>query len=119
MAPDEAIDPGVLDELVHSFAGDAAFARGLIDAFLADAPVQLAALRQALDSRDGVAFRRAAHTLKSNGASFGAFPLSAMCRQLEQMGQANALDGVSEALARIEAEYRKVEAALLAYLRPG
>jgi HPt (histidine-containing phosphotransfer) domain-containing protein len=53
-------------------------------------------------------FRRAAHSLKSNSATFGATRLSGMFRELEEMGKSGDLEGAEERLARAEAEYGRV-----------
>ena len=42
-------------------------------------------IRRALSDGDCEAFRRAAHSLKSNSATFGAMTLSAQCRELIDM----------------------------------
>ena len=74
----------------------------VIDAFVADAPALLAALRRSLEEKDADELRRAAHTLKSNGATFGAEQFSELCRQLEQRAKSGQLTGASErALSRI------------------
>jgi CheY-like chemotaxis protein/anti-sigma regulatory factor (Ser/Thr protein kinase) len=84
----------------------------VIDAFLADAPELIATLRRSLDGANTEELRRAAHTLKSNGATLGAEQFAELCRTLEQRAKADELDGASELVARIEQEYRPLEEAL-------
>ncbi len=72
----------------------------LVDTFLDEAPRLIEELRAALRVGDSEAFRRAAHSLKSNGATFGAGRLSQQARELEMIGKENRLD---EAAGRIEA----------------
>ena len=84
----------------------------MIDAFLADAPELLATLRRSLDSRNDEELRRAAHTLKSNGATLGAEGFAELCRTLEQRAKAGELDGASELVDQIEQAYRPLEEAL-------
>jgi HPt (histidine-containing phosphotransfer) domain-containing protein len=91
-----------------------AFVAELIDAFLEDAPQMVRTLRQALAQGDAVTLGQAAHTLKSNSAHFGALTLSELCKALEAMGKAGALDGAAECVAQVEAEYAKVGSALAA-----
>ena len=87
----------------------------MIDAFLADAPALLATLRRSLDEQGSEELRRAAHTLKSNGATLGAAEFAELCRTLEQRAKEGELDGASEELVdRIEQEYRPLEEALSA-----
>jgi CheY-like chemotaxis protein len=51
----------------------------VIDAFLADAPELMATLRRSLDEQSAEELRRAAHTLKSNGATLGAEQFAERC----------------------------------------
>jgi CheY-like chemotaxis protein len=86
----------------------------VIDAFLADAPALIATLRSSLDARQTEELRRAAHTLKSNGATLGAEQFADLCRTLEQRAKEGELDGAAELVERIEEEYRPLEKALSA-----
>ena len=110
------IDTAVLDQLIATT--DAAFVEELLGAFLDDSPQLIAALRQALADDNAEAFRRAAHSLKSNSASFGAVNLSALAKELEMTGKTGRLDGVTRhgdaaaTLERLAAEYDRVERAL-------
>jgi len=104
------IDTAVLDQLIATT--DAAFVEELLSAFLDDSPQLIAALRQALAEDNAEAFRRAAHSLKSNSASFGALNLSELAKELEMIGKTGRLDGAGDALARLAAEYDRVERAL-------
>jgi CheY-like chemotaxis protein len=90
----------------------------VIDAFLADAPELLATLRRSLDEQSAEELRRAAHTLKSNGATLGAEEFAELCRTLEQRAKAGELEGASQLVDRIQAEFGPLEEALAA-LRSG
>lgn len=70
----------------------------MIDTFLEEAPRQLTALRDAVDRGDSGEARRAAHTLKSNAATFGAGSLSDVCRELEAATGRGELDGATRVL---------------------
>jgi histidine phosphotransfer protein HptB len=76
-----AIDQSVLDELRDNAGAD--FAAELAQTFAEDAPRMLATLRESRAMGDAVAFRRAAHSLKSNATTFGALPLAELARALE------------------------------------
>jgi PAS domain S-box-containing protein len=91
----------------------------LIDTFLEDAPVQMATLRRAVERGDAEEAQRAAHTLKSNGASFGARSFAELCRSLEALGREGQLDGAPELLARVEEEWQRVSEELVAAGRAG
>ena len=88
------------------------FVRELIDTFLTEAPAMLADLREALANGEAERFRRAAHSLKSNGNTFGALKLGALARDLELSGAAQVKGRGPSALADIEAEYLRVASAL-------
>ncbi|HEY8245339.1 MAG TPA: Hpt domain-containing protein [Casimicrobiaceae bacterium] len=107
---DGPVDRTTYDALAQSTGAD--FARELAGTFLADAPTMLAALRAAFERADAVAFRRTAHSLKSNAQTFGAFALGARARALETTG----LDAIRAAggapLDDLESEYARVAAAL-------
>jgi len=51
-------------------------------------------------ARDAEALQRAAHTLKSNGASIGAARLSANCREIERLARAGDLSAAALLLER-------------------
>jgi HPt (histidine-containing phosphotransfer) domain-containing protein len=104
------IDRATYDELKATAGGD--FVVELVNTFLADAPTLLDGLERSLAVGDEGAFRRAAHSLKSNSNTFGAFSLGAMARELELAGVdavKRSNDAPLEALSR---EYARVAAAL-------
>ncbi len=78
------IDSDVFRELQATAGAD--FVAELVDTFFEEAPGMMAALRQAQAAGDGDAFRRAAHSLKSNSLTFGAAALAASARALELGG---------------------------------
>ena len=57
----------------------------LIAQLLTDAPALVETAWAALERGDASEVHRAAHTLKSNAATFGAHRLADMCRELEEM----------------------------------
>lgn len=104
------IDEQVFAALVDSAGAD--FMPELIDSFLEDAPQGLATLRAALAAGDAAAFRRAAHSLKSNGATFGARAFEAAARELEQTplaepGAAARVDALAALFAALAAELKE------------
>jgi CheY-like chemotaxis protein/HPt (histidine-containing phosphotransfer) domain-containing protein len=107
-----SLDAAALDSL-KELGGDA-FVAEVIETFLADAPTLLATMRRALDEADTDELRRAAHTLKSNGATLGATGFSERCRELEQRARSGELDGAQDLLDRIDDEYAHLQDALAA-----
>ena len=61
---------------------------------------------------DADAFRRTAHSLKSNGNTFGAQAFAAMARALERGGMASVQTAEGRPLDALDAEYARVASAL-------
>ena len=88
------------------------FVAELVAAFLAEAPIMLAALRTSMEAGDAAAFRRAAHSLKSNANTFGALTLGTMARDLELSARAPVSEASLEPVNALEQEYARAAAAL-------
>jgi HPt (histidine-containing phosphotransfer) domain-containing protein len=112
MSRTEVIDENVMAGLMQSIGGDHDFLDELITTFFDDTPELFSLMRTALASENHEEFRRAAHSLKSNSANFGAFSLSHLSQELEDMGRSRLLDGAAERLVQAEAEYEQVRMAL-------
>ena len=112
MSEADAINRGVLAGLLESVGGDREFLAELLQDYFNDSPQQLAAMEAALAAGDGEGLRRAAHSLKSNSATFGAATLSSLCKELEDMGKAGAFEGAQARLAQATAEYERARRAL-------
>jgi HPt (histidine-containing phosphotransfer) domain-containing protein len=108
--PEQVIDRATLEALASTT--DKAFVGELIETFLADAPQLLAALGSAVEAGDAEAFRRAAHSLKSNGASLGAMSFSASAKELEMMGKAGDLSAAAGKVEILGADFDQVARAL-------
>jgi CheY-like chemotaxis protein len=104
------LDPTALTTL-RDLGGDE-FVTEVIDTFLADTPAEIARLREALASQEAQDLRRAAHTLKSNGATLGATHFAALCQAIEHQARDHQLDGADEAITRIEVEHQALARAL-------
>ncbi|OUL99571.1 Hpt domain-containing protein [Variovorax sp. JS1663] len=104
------IDRAVFAELQDTAGAD--FVQELLQTFFEEAPVMLTELREAHEAGNADAFRRAAHSLKSNSLTFGAQALAAMARELELGGLAAA--PTADALAALQGEYDRAAAALAA-----
>jgi histidine phosphotransfer protein HptB len=107
---EDVIDLATFKELQD--ATGAEFVAELVDTFLQEAPAMLEGMRHALATRDVDTFRRTAHSLKSNGNTFGARTLGALARDLELSAQATVQAGGAGALDALTAEYTRVAAAL-------
>jgi signal transduction histidine kinase/CheY-like chemotaxis protein/HPt (histidine-containing phosphotransfer) domain-containing protein len=111
-AEHEVLDRSALERLRTTF-GETATSE-LVEAFLAEVPKQIELLRVAIDHGNADELRRAAHTLKSQAATFGATRLSELSRTLEATGKEGSLDTAREVLARVAAEWEQVRSALQA-----
>jgi HPt (histidine-containing phosphotransfer) domain-containing protein len=94
------------------------FVAEVIDTFLSDAPALVATLRTTYEQGHADGLRRAAHTLKSKGQTFGAGRFSKLCRELELRARSDELDGAAELVDRIEREYPAHEQTLAALRAP-
>lgn len=107
------LDPKVLGELRTL---EAAGAQGLVqrvaEAFLQSSPSLAQAIDAASAASNPEALRQAAHALKSSSANIGAIRLSALCRELEQLGRDGRTAGAKDLASRARHEYDRVTAAL-------
>ncbi len=80
----------------------------LIEVYLTDSPQLIEQIRRGLAAGEVESVRRAAHSLKSNSASFGANRLANAARELEMIAKGGALDGAGLKLEAVEAEYAQL-----------
>jgi CheY-like chemotaxis protein len=85
---------------------------GLIERFRQDAERLLRQARQALGQQDADELLRAAHSLKSTSATFGAQALSAVARKMEALARDGQLEAAGDQLAPAEEEFAKAKFAL-------
>jgi HPt (histidine-containing phosphotransfer) domain-containing protein len=110
------IDSAVYAELRNTTGAE--FMAELVDTFLDEGPSMLAELRGARADGNADRFRRAAHSLKSNGNIFGALKMAALARELELKGLDAEPSRDAAALTVLEAEYARA-ASELKTLRNG
>jgi len=94
-------------ERMKSMTGPA-FLAELIDVFLKDSPGLINEMRSGLAAGDVESVRRAAHSLKSNSAIFGANRLTGVSRELEMIVKSGSLEGAEPKLSEVEAEYAQL-----------
>ena len=104
------IDRATYNELKETAGAD--FVGELVDTFLDEAPRLLDDLRRAYEKRDAEVFRRTAHSLKSNGNTFGAKTFAAMAKDLELGGLNPVVAAAAAPLDALAAEFGRVGAAL-------
>lgn len=94
------IDTTTFENLKQMSGAD--FINELIDTFLDDAPKLASQIRAALAAQDADAFRRAAHSLKSNAATFGAMDLAEIAKGLEALGRESRLGDTGDRLTLLD-----------------
>jgi HPt (histidine-containing phosphotransfer) domain-containing protein len=103
---DQAAFAGLTELVGDDFIGE------LVETFFEEAPGLLAEMGRALDDGDAEAFRRAAHSLKSNSDSFGATQMASLARELEIMGRDGRLEEAGPKLPQLESAYEEATEAL-------
>ena len=102
-----AIDgPRVVFDLVafaRQTGGDADLRREIIEMFLEDCPVRVAAIREAIEQGDPVRLVSTAHSLKGACSYLAAAAAREECSQLEELGGLGKMAEAAAALARLDA----------------
>jgi HPt (histidine-containing phosphotransfer) domain-containing protein len=99
--------------------GEFEYLEELIDSFLEDAPQLLSELENSIAGGAVATVRRLAHSLKSNGADFGAVVFAGLCKDLEMLATSGQLDGADRLASQLQAEYVRIQTALEAVRRTG
>lgn len=107
---ENVIDQATFNDLKKLVGFD--FIGELVETFFEEAPALLAEMIQALNQGDADSFRRAAHSMKSNSATFGAVRLASLSRDLEFMGRDGQLDQAAELFPEAQSAYEEAAAAL-------
>jgi HPt (histidine-containing phosphotransfer) domain-containing protein len=92
----------------------------VIDSYLEETPQLLQAMRKSLNSLEAevlaegkmTGLQRAAHSLKSTSAMFGATRLSQLCQELEAIAPTASSAATQAMVFQLETEYEKVKLAL-------
>jgi len=100
------IDKSTFEQLKQDTGDD--FIKELIDTFLEDAPDLINQIKSAHQAGDANSFRRAAHSMKSNAATFGAMKLSELAKELETLGRENKLNNAGDNVKSLENTFGKV-----------
>jgi two-component system, sensor histidine kinase and response regulator len=100
-APASPIDEA---DLVTRLHGDAELAAEIVRLFTEECPTLLDGIRKAMDERDAIAVRRAAHTLKGAAATAAASGLAEAAAFLEVLAAEGDLDALDGAWLRLSEE---------------
>ena len=101
---ENVIDRSIFDALKDSVGDE--FIGELVTTFGEEAPVMIANLSQALLTQEADVFRREAHSMKTNAATFGATGLSELAKKLEYLSRENQLDQVGDQLDDLESLFQ-------------
>lgn len=104
------INRATYDGLRQMVGGD--FIAELAATFFEDAPRMLGELRASLTANDTETFRRTAHSLKTNAATFGATELVELAKALEMFGRGNNLREVGNLLEVLNEAYENAASEL-------
>ena len=107
-----ALDQGAVGTLMELIGDDPEMVRDIVGAILEDAPERLAEIASGLADGDARLVRRAAHTLKANGLTFGALAFAEACRELEEAARGDFLDAAAPIAAEIERSWSAVRPAI-------
>jgi two-component system, sensor histidine kinase and response regulator len=121
-APPGAIRDTILDEeaVLARVGGDRRFLAEMFALYREDSPKTLRELRRSVAAGNAERVQSAAHALRGSVATFGAQAAFDAARVLEVMARNRDLTGAADALARIEREIPRLEAALAELTRlPG
>jgi signal transduction histidine kinase/HPt (histidine-containing phosphotransfer) domain-containing protein len=112
-APEQAptvLDPTAIADLRELVGDDPGTLSGIVEEFLSETPALLDALRTAVAGGDAGRARRAVHTLKSLGATFGAHAMAELCQRAES--HSGPPSDLAPAVAAITAEQHRVAIAV-------
>jgi signal transduction histidine kinase/DNA-binding response OmpR family regulator/HPt (histidine-containing phosphotransfer) domain-containing protein len=108
-APHDALDS---DALLRRLDGDEQLVTEVLHVFRDDCPTRLAAIKAAVDAKDGSQIRAAAHALKGAAANLSATSLFDAARVLEQIGADGRMADADAAWALLETQATGVLAAI-------
>ncbi len=113
-----AINFEVLDELIAMLGNDLDFASGLVNDFLEDGAELIGNIRSAYEGGNAKELERAAHTLKSSSATFGATEASQLCKELEALGKNSLIQDTETVrlIGELELLFKTVSQELISYI---
>ena len=104
--------PMDVEEMRRQLGNDDALVAEVIQLFLDDCPVRMAALAAAVDARDAATVRRAAHAIKGAASNFFASGVVKTAAALEMLAAGGDLTGVDELAGRLDIEMQRLVTAM-------
>lgn len=108
MTTGDAIDRKAIEAMLENTGGDPEFVAEIIEDYLADTVIRLDELVAALNAKDSVSAKRAAHTIKGSSSSFGASHFSALAAELEQLSLQSEFEPAAAQLPAFRLELERV-----------
>ncbi len=114
--PDSAPSAAVLDSAVilETFDDDLELVQSLVELFMREYPAALAAIKEAIDQRDGEVLAKAAHTLKGMVSTWQHDEATAAVAHLQELGRAHHFRDADHAYAQLEHQLDLLRPALIA-----
>ena len=107
-----ALDPHALAALADLVGDDPEAITEIVEAFLEDAPDRLVEIRTGLAGDDLELVRRAAHTLKANGLTFGALEFATASAELERTAKLGELGPATTLATEVERTWAEARPAI-------
>ena len=104
-----ALDLSAIENLRNQIGGDESDLIMLVQSFLTHGSTLCEAMSQAVQSSDGKALYRAAHTMKSSARDFGANVLADLSKELEGHAQNDNFELAAELIPPMSDSFRQVE----------
>jgi len=98
--------------LLEKIGGDEAICAEILQVFIADIPLRIKEIEEALAQNDLPTLKRGAHTIKGASGNVGALKLQAIALQLETAAGAGVTSSAREMLNNIKTEFEKISQAI-------
>ena len=102
------LDGEAVRSLIDLVGDDREALTEIVEAFVDEAPQRIAELRDGLAAGDAVLVGRAAHTLKANGRTFGAFRLAELCQEVEAAARGGDLAPASARIDELDKAWNEI-----------
>ena len=106
------LDPKSIESLRKLSAGNPDFILNLFGAYLQQCEAGIPDLERMLASGEAVAIGNLAHKLKGGAAQLGAVAMSEVCKQIEQIGRAESIEGVEGLVNEVRIQYEQLKLAV-------
>ena len=93
---------GILDRL----EGDAELMDEIVEIFLADVPINIQALKQALDKGSAEEIMHLSHAIKGSAANAGAVAISSLAEKAETLARNSSLEGIATLVEDLQIQFR-------------